>query len=114
MEFLQDIGLDTKSGKGYTGSEEKYMAALQRFYRSYEKNKKKVEEYLAAEDYESYMITVHALKSNAKMIGARDLSTLFETLEMAVNQAGICDVSAIYQHCFAITKHKCRICLTNI
>ena len=89
MEFLQDIGLDTKSGKGYTGSEEKYMAALQRFYRSYEKNKKKVEEYLAAEDYESYMITVHALKSNAKMIGAMSLSTMFEELENASREKQI-------------------------
>ena len=83
LDFLQDIGLDTKEGKGYTGSEEKYISALQRFYRSYEKNKNKVEEYLAAEDYESYRITVHALKSNAKMIGAMPLSTMFEELENA-------------------------------
>ena len=83
ISWVQDIGLDTKTGRSYTGSEEKYVSALQRFYKSYEKNKKKIEEYLGAEDYESYMITVHALKSNAKMIGAMPLSAMFEELEIA-------------------------------
>ncbi|MCR5799854.1 MAG: Hpt domain-containing protein [Lachnospiraceae bacterium] len=83
LTWLGETGLDTETGLSYTGGEDKYISALQRFYKNYEKNRARVIEYLEAGDYENYMITVHALKSNAKMIGARDLSTLFETLESA-------------------------------
>lgn len=83
LTWLKGAGLDTESGIAYTGSEEKYISALQRFFAGYEKNRGKVEAFYADQDYESYMITVHALKSNAKMIGASDLSKSFEMLEMA-------------------------------
>ncbi len=91
ITWLNETGLDTKTGISYTGGQDKYISALWRFYKNYEKNRAKVCEYLEAKDYESYMITVHALKSNAKMIGARDLSTLFETLETAArnNEIGL-------------------------
>lgn len=91
ITWLSETGLDTKTGISYTGGQDKYISALQRFYKNYERNRAKVCEYLEAKDYENYMITVHALKSNAKMIGARDLSTLFETLEMAArnNEIGV-------------------------
>ncbi len=83
LSFLDGSGIDIKTGLDYTGGEDKYLSALQRFYNSYEKNRTKVEDFFSAKDYESYMITVHALKSNSKMIGAMDLSKAFETLEMA-------------------------------
>lgn len=89
ITWLSETGLDTKTGISYTGGQDKYISALQRFYKNYEKNRAKVCEYLQAKDYENYMITVHALKSNAKMIGARDLSTLFETLETAARNSEI-------------------------
>ena len=91
ITWLSETGLDTKTGISYTGGQDKYISALQRFYKNYERNRAKVCECLEAKDYENYMITVHALKSNAKMIGARDLSTLFETLEMAArnNEIGV-------------------------
>ncbi len=91
ITWLNEAGLDTKTGISYTGGQDKYISALWRFYKNYEKNRAKICEYLEAKDYESYMITVHALKSNARMIGARDLSTLFETLETAArnNETGL-------------------------
>jgi len=89
ITWLNETGLDTETGITYTGGNEKYISALQRFYKNYEKNRDKVKEFLDARDYESYMITVHALKSNAKMIGARNLSTLFETLETAARNKEI-------------------------
>ena len=91
ITWLSETGLDTETGISYTGGQDKYISALQRFYKNYEKNRAKVCEYLQAKDYENYMITVHALKSNAKMIGARALSTLFETLETAArnNEIGL-------------------------
>lgn len=78
---LVEAGLDTVTGIDYTGSEEKYISAVQRFYKNHEKNSTKVLQYFDTRDYENYGIAVHALKSNAKMIGAGKLSLLFEELE---------------------------------
>ena len=89
LNWLKEAGLDTETGVSYTGGEVKYLSAVQRFYRNHEKNRAKVCEYYGAGDYESYMITVHALKSNARMIGAPDLSAQFETLEMAARNGEI-------------------------
>ncbi len=86
ITLMKEAGLDTGAGISYTGNTEKYVSAVQRFYKNYEKNRAKVEEYFTAKDYESYMITVHALKSNAKMIGAAVLSDSFETLENAARE----------------------------
>ncbi|WP_458458309.1 Hpt domain-containing protein [Pseudobutyrivibrio sp.] len=86
LTWLTEAGLDIKSGIDYTGGADKYISAIRRFYSNYEKNRDKVIEYYSAKDYESYMITVHALKSNAKMIGAMDLSKAFENLENAARE----------------------------
>ena len=80
---LTNLGIDTEAGLSYTGSEEKYTKALRLFSKNYEKNRSRTEEAFAAKDLESYRIIVHSLKSNAKMIGAMDLSRKFEALEMA-------------------------------
>ena len=83
---MNEAGLDTQTGISYTGNSDKYASAVQRFYKNHEKNRAKVEEYFAAKDYENFMITVHALKSNAKMIGAMNLSGRFEALENAARE----------------------------
>lgn len=85
ITWMEKIGLDTNTGISYTGGEDKYISAVSRFFKNYEKNRAKVEEFYAAKDYENYMITVHALKSNAKMIGAAALSGCFEKLEAAAS-----------------------------
>ena len=86
ITWMNEAGLDTQTGISYTGNTEKYVSAVQRFYKNHEKNRVKVEEYFGAKDYENFMITVHALKSNAKMIGATNLSGLFEALENAARE----------------------------
>ncbi len=83
MENLVKLGVDAKMGIDYTGGKDKYVSALQRYYKSSEKNKQKMKEYLEGNDLENFAITVHALKSNSKMIGAASLSAMFETLEKA-------------------------------
>ena len=83
FKWLDEIGLDTKEGMEYTGGQDRYISALQRFYKGFDKNSKKIDKYLVDEDYDNYMITVHAIKSNAKMIGDMELSKRFERLENA-------------------------------
>ena len=89
IDMIQGAGLDINKGIEYTGGEENYISAVQRFFKSHEKNKDKIAEYYACKDYNSYMIAVHALKSNAKMIGANDLSRSFEELESAARENNI-------------------------
>ena len=87
MEFdfgvLEAKGISTKDGKGFTGGNEKYVSAMQRYFKGYESNKKAVTDLLAAGDIEGYAIKVHSLKSNSRMIGANELAGLFEELELA-------------------------------
>ena len=89
ITWLSEIGLDTKTGMDYTGGSDKYLSAIKRYRGSHEKNRIKISEYLKNKDYESYMITVHALKSNSRMIGAMSLGEAFEELEMAARSNSI-------------------------
>ncbi|MBP5413808.1 MAG: Hpt domain-containing protein [Lachnospiraceae bacterium] len=89
ITWLSEIGLDTKTGMDYTGGSDKYLSAIKRYRGSYEKNRIKIAEYLTSKDYESYMITVHALKSNSRMIGAMRLGEAFEELEMSARNNDI-------------------------
>ncbi|MBQ6537303.1 MAG: Hpt domain-containing protein, partial [Eubacterium sp.] len=91
--------LDINSGIGFTGGRDKYISALQRFFKNKENNLKKINEFLSGEDYENYMITVHALKSNAKMIGATHLSDGFERLEIASRDG---EIEVIKDHNFEV------------
>ena len=86
LNRLEECGLNTGSGIGYTGSHEKYITALQRFIKSYEQNRGRVMDALKAMDIDEYTITVHSLKSNSRMIGADELSSGFQALEMAARE----------------------------
>ncbi|MCR5098581.1 MAG: Hpt domain-containing protein [Lachnospiraceae bacterium] len=92
LSILDGSGIDCQTGMAYTGNKDKFISALQRYYNNYEKNRSKVEDFYEKEDYENYMIIVHSLKSNSKMIGATDLSKLFEELEMAARNNDIATV----------------------
>ena len=82
LTVLEQGGISVKDGLGYTGNTEKYVSALQRFYKNYESNSNGVKEYLAAGDIDNFTVKVHALKSNSRMIGAEALAALFEELEL--------------------------------
>lgn len=90
MEFdfsvLEENGISVTEGISYTGGSEKYVSALQRYFRRYESNKKALEDFLSAGDMENYSIKVHSLKSNSRMIGASALGDAFEELELAAKE----------------------------
>ena len=89
INWLDDIGLDTKTGLSYTNGVDKYIAALQRYVKSYDKNNTNITSYYNSKDYDNFRITVHALKSNSLMIGATQLSKRFEALETAARDGDI-------------------------
>ena len=81
FSILEQNGISVKDGLSYTGTKEKYVSALQRFFKGYEANAESVKSFLDTGDIENYTIKVHALKSNSRMIGAEELAAVFEKLE---------------------------------
>ena len=78
---LKKAGFNTEEGMTYTGSSEKYLAALQRFSRRADKTRDSINEESAKGNYEELTIIVHALKSNARTIGADTLASIAEQME---------------------------------
>ena len=70
--WLEAEGINVKDGIGYTGGREKYISALQRYLKGYEANSSAVTDLKNSGDTEGFMIKVHALKSNSRMIGAEE------------------------------------------
>ena len=93
ISFLDAKGISTKDGIGFTGNEEKYISALQRYFKGYEANRKSVEDLLASGDMDGYAIKVHSLKSNSRMIGAGTLGDAFEELELAAKAGDAATIS---------------------
>ena len=79
---LKEQGFNIDEGFTYTGSNEKYLAALQRFLRRSDKTIDSINEEVAQGQYEELTILVHALKSNARTIGADKLAGVAEQMEL--------------------------------
>ncbi|MCR4611609.1 MAG: Hpt domain-containing protein [Lachnospiraceae bacterium] len=80
---LREKGLDVDAALSYTGDSRKYILALTRFHDAYDKNRSKIEKCLKEKDYDNYCMLVHALKSNARMIGCNNLGNVAERLQYA-------------------------------
>ena len=83
FEDLGQKGINVEEGIGFTGSREKYLAALQRFYRRAEKSIESIMAESSEKKGDELTITVHALKSNARMIGADRLGAIAEEMELS-------------------------------
>ncbi len=75
--------VETADGIRYTGSKEAYLKFLRTFYTTLEDKADEIEKSYKSGDMEFCTIKVHALKSTARIIGARDLSKLAQKLEEA-------------------------------
>ena len=83
-EKLTNAGVDVVSGLGYSGNDEEfYGEMLDEFASSFEGKIAALDGFLAAENWKDYNVKVHAMKSNARMIGAESLSVQALKLEEA-------------------------------
>ncbi|MCR4762246.1 MAG: response regulator [Lachnospiraceae bacterium] len=90
MELLAVVdGLSVETGIANCGSEENYYAALKIFYDTIRTKSDEIEGYLDREEWKTYTIKVHALKSSARIIGATALSEQAAELEEAGNRDDI-------------------------
>ena len=68
---LRQGGVNTVAGLQYSREDAAfYRQVVEKFMGDYEKNYKKLSEFYREKDMENYRISVHALKSTSKMIGA--------------------------------------------
>ena len=83
-EQLTALGLDAKKGMFYCQEDEDlYRVLLRQFIDEEQRKRKDTIRFLEAEDCKNYTILVHAVKSNAKTIGANALSEAARELEEA-------------------------------
>ncbi|MDR0375941.1 MAG: response regulator [Treponema sp.] len=85
FERLRKIkGFDIDKGLLYTGnSAEKYLRVLQQFCMGFEEKKNALNTFLAQEEWRSYTVVVHALKSVLATIGMPSLADEAQRLEAA-------------------------------
>ncbi|MCR5673965.1 MAG: response regulator [Lachnospiraceae bacterium] len=86
MKWTQNVeGISTADGIRYSGGVSSFVNALKMFADTIDENSKVIEDAYSAGDIKLYTIKVHALKSNARIIGAQSLSDLALKLEDAGN-----------------------------
>lgn len=91
--WLKNVkGLDTESGVEYCGSVEAYLDALTVFAQAVTSGSKEIANFYKAEDWKNYTTKVHALKSSARVIGAKELSNRARRLEDAGNSGYINEI----------------------
>ncbi len=79
-------GLDTVAALKLLGNEKLFWAVLKDYYQVIEKKSALIKQLETDEQWHSYTIEVHALKSSSKQIGAMELSEKAATLEKAGNE----------------------------
>lgn len=83
---LRDAGIDPETGLHYCQNDtDFYRSILREYAHSAEEKAASLQRFFAAEDWENYAISVHALKSTSKTIGASELSERALRLETAAN-----------------------------
>ena len=92
LSFIK--GLNVAEGVKHCGSNAAYMDAVSVFAESIESGAKEIETYFANEDWKNYTVKVHALKSTARIIGAKELSDRARRLEDAGNSGYINEIKA--------------------
>ena len=92
-EWLKYIdGLNTFEGIVHCGGVESYMDALNVFAQSVSNGVNEIKTFFDNEDWKNYTTKVHALKSSARVIGAKELSERAKRLEDAGNSGYINEI----------------------
>ncbi len=80
---LTKAGINLEHAYAYCGDEEGFREIVAIFHAEGKRRRENLAHYFAQQDWKNYVICVHALKGNAKGIGADDLSAAAKELEFA-------------------------------
>lgn len=88
LELLK-VGIDMNIGLKYCGDIESYKQILCVAVKNYPDKCYEIKRFCDEEDYRNYTVAVHALKSSAANIGAKQLCDLASVLEKAGNENNV-------------------------
>lgn len=89
-EWYEEIEeIDSEAGIKNSGSKDAYMSVLKIYYESYDVKSHEIQGVFEDENWNDYIIKVHALKSSSRLVGAIKLGDKAEALEMAGKKADI-------------------------
>ena len=92
-DWLREVeGLNTFEGIVHCGGVEAYLDALTVFAESVPNGVKEIANFFENEDWKNYTTKVHALKSSARVVGAKELSERAKRLEDAGNSGYINEI----------------------
>ena len=98
MGELREAGINTAAGLQYSREDaDFYKQLVEKFVGDYEKNNKKLSEFYADRDLDNYRISVHALKSTSKMIGADSFSEMAKSAEDAAKNQDVAYLEAHHE-----------------
>lgn len=80
---LTRAGIDMEQAFAYCGDEDGFREIITIFHAEGKKRRENLSRYFKERDWKNYVICAHALKGNAKGIGAEELSEMAKALEMA-------------------------------
>lgn len=104
---LERIGLNTGAALQYSlDDEEFYLKLLHEFTDAYITKRQEMDKHYQQNDFYSYRIQVHALKSSARLIGADALSEMAKNMEEAANNQ---DVVYMQEHHVELLTKYCEV-----
>ena len=80
---LSRAGVSLEQAIAYCGDEEGFKEIIAIFHSEGQKRRDHLSHFFKEQDWKNYVISVHALKGNAKAVGAGELSEMARELEMA-------------------------------
>ncbi len=87
LSHLRENGIDVDAGIGYAaGDMDFYFEILQDFCDGYPEKSRRLTDFYRESDLENYKVLIHAIKSNAASIGAKDLQAMAASLEQAASE----------------------------
>ncbi|MBQ1998799.1 MAG: response regulator, partial [Spirochaetales bacterium] len=104
LELPSDEDLAFKEAVENIGNYETYSKIVKTFYNTIEKNVTEIEAFYKQKEFKSYTISVHALKSSARIIGTKKLSLLAEKLEKAAKENDVSFIEENTNHLLILYK----------
>ena len=83
VTYLEECGIQVQKGIELLGDLDTYLETMEAFLEETPKRLQELEEYKKTNDFQNYTILVHAIKSDAKYLGALSLADLAFKQEMA-------------------------------
>lgn len=93
VSILTDNGVDLESALNLLGDLEFYDETLESFIEENKTRIPNIKKYLKDQNMEDYAILVHALKSDAKYLGFKDLADIAYIHEMASKSNNVDEVN---------------------